>query len=61
MVGRSVNSGFEGMELGQSSRFAGRDWRIVGVMAAPRASIRRPGVTWNNSARHSAKLLAIPV
>lgn len=31
VVGRSVNSGFEGMELGQSSRFAGRDWRIVGV------------------------------
>lgn len=31
VVGKSVNSGFEGMELGQSTRFAGRDWRIVGV------------------------------
>ena len=31
VVGRSVNNGFEGMELGQSTRFAGRDWRIVGV------------------------------
>ncbi len=31
VVGKSVNSGFEGMELGQSIRFAGRDWRIVGV------------------------------
>lgn len=31
VVGKSVNSGFENMELGQTSRFAGRDWRVVGV------------------------------
>lgn len=31
VVGKSVNAGFEGMEIGQSTRFAGRDWRVVGV------------------------------
>lgn len=31
VVGKSVNAGFEGMEVGQSTRFAGRDWRVVGV------------------------------
>lgn len=31
VVGKSVNAGFEGMEVGLTTRFAGRDWRIVGV------------------------------
>jgi putative ABC transport system permease protein len=34
IVGRSVNDGFVGTEIGQSLRFAGRDWTIVGVFDA---------------------------
>ncbi len=34
VVGKSVNTGFENMDLGQSTRFAGRDWRVVGVFDA---------------------------
>lgn len=31
VVGKGVHTGFERMEVGQSTRFAGRDWRVVGV------------------------------
>ncbi|MBL8308962.1 MAG: ABC transporter permease [Burkholderiales bacterium] len=31
VVGKGVHAGFEGMDVGGSTRFAGRDWRIVGV------------------------------
>ncbi len=31
VVGKSVNAGFANMEIGDSIRFAARDWRIVGV------------------------------
>lgn len=34
VVGRSVAREFEGMGLGESTRFAGRDWRVVGVFDA---------------------------
>ena len=34
VVGKSVNTGFENMEVGQSTRFAGRDWRVVGAFDA---------------------------
>lgn len=34
VVGKSVHAGFEGMDVGQSTRFAGRDWRVVGVFDA---------------------------
>ncbi len=34
VVGRGVAKDFEGMELGQSTRFAGRDWTIVGIFEA---------------------------
>jgi putative ABC transport system permease protein len=31
VVGKSVNSGFANMDVGDTLRFAARDWRIVGV------------------------------
>jgi putative ABC transport system permease protein len=31
VVGKSVNAGFANMEVGDTIRFAARDWRIVGV------------------------------
>ena len=31
IVGRGVSEGFEGVEIGQTQRFAGREWTIVGV------------------------------
>jgi ABC-type antimicrobial peptide transport system permease subunit len=34
IVGRAVTNGFAGAGLGQSLRFAGRNWRIVGVFDA---------------------------
>lgn len=34
VVGKSVARTFEGMGLGESTRFAGRDWRVVGVFDA---------------------------
>lgn len=34
VVGKSVARTFEGMALGESTRFAGRDWRVVGVFDA---------------------------
>jgi ABC-type antimicrobial peptide transport system permease subunit len=33
-VGKSVAREFEGLGLGESTRFAGRDWRVVGVFDA---------------------------
>lgn len=34
MVGRSIASGFEGVGLGQTLRFAQRDWQVVGIFDA---------------------------
>jgi putative ABC transport system permease protein len=34
MVGRSIAERFEGAELGQTLRFGGRDWQVVGVFDA---------------------------
>ena len=34
IVGRAVSEGFAGALLGQSLRFAGREWRIVGIFDA---------------------------
>lgn len=34
IVGRAVSDGFAGALLGQSLRFAGREWRIVGIFDA---------------------------
>jgi putative ABC transport system permease protein len=31
IVGRSISEGFDGVEIGQAQRFAGREWTIVGV------------------------------
>jgi ABC-type antimicrobial peptide transport system permease subunit len=31
IVGRSISEGFDGVEIGQMQRFAGREWTIVGV------------------------------
>jgi ABC-type antimicrobial peptide transport system permease subunit len=31
VVGRSIAEGFEGVDIGQAQRFAGREWTIVGV------------------------------
>jgi putative ABC transport system permease protein len=31
IVGRSIADGFDGVEIGQSQRFAGREWVVVGV------------------------------
>jgi len=31
IVGRGISDGFEGVEIGQAQRFAGREWVIVGV------------------------------
>jgi ABC-type antimicrobial peptide transport system permease subunit len=31
IVGRGISEGFDGVEIGQSQRFAGREWTIVGV------------------------------
>ena len=43
---RSIAERFEGAELGQTLRFGGRDWTVVGVFdAGGAASIRRSGAT----------------
>ena len=34
VVGKAVARGFEGVQMGASLRFGGRDWRIVGVLDA---------------------------
>jgi putative ABC transport system permease protein len=31
IVGRQISEGFDGVEIGQTQRFAGREWTIVGV------------------------------
>ena len=38
VVGRAVAKGFAGAGLGESLRFAGRDWRVVGVFDAQRSA-----------------------
>ncbi len=38
IVGRNVNEQFEGAEIGQSLRFAGRDWLIVGIFDAQKSA-----------------------
>lgn len=34
VVGRGVADGFDGVDIGQSQRFAGREWMVVGVFDA---------------------------
>ena len=34
IVGSSIAAGFEGVEIGQQQRFAGREWTVVGVFEA---------------------------
>ena len=34
IVGSSIAAGFEGVEIGQQQRFAGREWTVVGVFDA---------------------------
>lgn len=38
ITGRAVARGFVGAALGESMRFAGRDWRVVGVFEADRSA-----------------------
>ncbi len=38
VVGRNVNEQFDGAEIGQTLRFAGRDWTIVGVFDAQKSA-----------------------
>ena len=38
IVGRNVNEQFDGAEIGQTLRFAGRDWTIVGVFDAQKSA-----------------------
>ena len=38
IVGRNVNEQFDGAEIGQMLRFAGRDWTIVGVFDAQKSA-----------------------
>lgn len=38
VTGRAVAQGFEGAGLGETLRFAGRDWRVVGVFDAGRSA-----------------------
>lgn len=38
IVGRNVNEQFDGAEIGQSLRFAGRDWLIVGIFDAQKSA-----------------------
>ncbi len=38
VAGRAIASGFAGVELGSSLRFAGRDWLVVGVFDAARSA-----------------------
>jgi len=38
ITGRAVASGFQGAGLGETLRFAGRDWRVVGVFDAGRSA-----------------------
>lgn len=37
-VGRAVATGFEGAQLGDTLRFAGREWRVVGVFDAAKTA-----------------------
>ena len=37
VVGRAVERGFEGVALGATLRFAGRDWTVVGIVDAGRS------------------------
>lgn len=38
IVGRNVNEQFDGTEIGQSLRFGGRDWQIVGIFDAQKSA-----------------------
>ena len=38
IVGRAVNEQFDGTEIGQSLRFGGRDWQIVGIFDAQKSA-----------------------
>ncbi len=38
IVGRNVNEQFDGADIGQTLRFAGRDWTIVGVFDAQKSA-----------------------
>ncbi len=38
IVGRNVNEQFDGSEIGQALRFAGRDWIIVGIFDAQKSA-----------------------
>jgi len=38
IVGRNVNEQFDGAEIGQSLRFGGRDWQIVGIFDAQKSA-----------------------
>ena len=38
VVGRNVNEQFDGAEIGQSLRFAGREWTIVGIIDAQKSA-----------------------
>jgi putative ABC transport system permease protein len=38
IVGRNVNEQFDGAEIGQSLRFGGRDWLIVGIFDAQKSA-----------------------
>lgn len=38
VAGRAIADGFDGVALGQTLRFAGREWRVVGVFDAGRSA-----------------------
>lgn len=38
VAGRAIADGFDGVTLGQTLRFAGREWRVVGVFDAGRSA-----------------------
>jgi putative ABC transport system permease protein len=38
IVGRNVNEQFDGAEIGQSLRFGGRDWQVVGIFDAQKSA-----------------------
>ncbi len=37
IAGRAIASGFQGVEIGSTLRFAGRDWNVVGIFDAGRS------------------------
>jgi putative ABC transport system permease protein len=51
IAGKSIASGFRGAALGETLRFAQRDWTVVGVFDA-QGSIRRSGATPSSCCRH---------